>query len=48
MLTNLSQRDRGQSLDGLGELLPLIGKLGGQAALAEVEAAASDVARWWP
>jgi hypothetical protein len=48
MLTSLSQHDRGQSLDGLGELLPLIGKLGGQAALAEAEAAASDVARWWP
>jgi hypothetical protein len=48
MLTTLSQRDREQSLDGLGELLPLIGNLGGQAALAEVEAAASDVARWWP
>jgi hypothetical protein len=47
-MAELSRRDRDGCPDGLGELLPLILKLGGQAALAEAETAASDVARWWP
>jgi hypothetical protein len=47
-LTELAPRDRSGCLSGLGELVPLIGKLSGRAVLAEVEAAASDVARWWP
>jgi hypothetical protein len=47
-LFRLSDQGRPACLAGLGELVLGIGRLGGPAALAEVQRAASDVARWWP
>jgi hypothetical protein len=46
-LVKLSERDHEDCLASLGELLPLIGNLGGDKALQEVMRAASDVTRWW-
>jgi hypothetical protein len=45
-LAELSKRDRDSCLEGLGEMLPLVGKLGG--SLGDIMAAAVDVGRWWP
>lgn len=47
-LDELSQRGRADCLTYLGELMQLVGGIGGGAAIEDSLAAAADVARWWP
>lgn len=47
-LLDLSERGRDDCLAVVGELVPLIGRSGGTAALDEILAATGDVSRWWP
>jgi hypothetical protein len=47
-LHELAQRSRGELLDDLAVLLPLVEHLGGQAAIEEFFYAIRDVTTWWP
>lgn len=43
-----SINSRGELLSKLGEMIPIIHKLGGEKALNDTFYAIQDVARWWP